>query len=406
MEENGRHNGDHWREELVEEMRRRGWLLTMVSTVTAGALAVAGCSNDDSIPVFSSPSTAGDQFRDGPAPTIPQSPTDSRPRNAPIVGDGNVAAVVETDPVPSPDDAADDPAIWVDRNDPARSTVIGTDKDGGLAVYDLAGKQLQYLPDGELNNVDLRDGFPLGGASVTLVTAGNRSNNTIAIYTVNPDTRLLEEAAASNLSPQLQTYGSCMYRSEKTGKFHYFVTSEDGKVEQWELFAAGQKVDGRRVRSLRVSSEQLEGCVADDEMSRLYVGEEENGIWRYGAEPGDGDARTKIDSTGSGGHLVADVEGLTIAYGQGDDGYLVASSQGDNSYVVYERGGENTFVHRFQIRDGNGIDGTEDTDGIDVTTADLGEAFADGLFVAQDGENDSGNQNYKLVPWATIIGSA
>ena len=83
----------------------------------------------------------------------------------------------------------------------------------------------------------------------------------------------------------------------------------------------------------------------------------------------------------------------------------MASSQGDNSYVVYERGGENAFVRRFQIREGNGIDGTEDTDGIDVTTADLGAAFTDGLFVAQDGENDGGNQNYKLVPWGAVAGS-
>ena len=104
--------------------------------------------------------------------------------------------MVETEPVPNGEDAADDPAIWVDRDDPSRSTVIGTDKEGGLAVYDLDGKQLQYLPDGEMNNVDLRDGFMLDGVSVTLVTAGNRSDNTIAIYTVNAETRRLEPAAA------------------------------------------------------------------------------------------------------------------------------------------------------------------------------------------------------------------
>lgn len=383
MEENGCHGHDHWSEGLVAEMRRRGWLMPMV-IMTAGALTVTGCGVDDSVPMFSNPSS-------GEEPST--------------AGDEHVVAVVETDPVPNSEDAADDPAIWVDPDDPSRSTVIGTDKEGGLAVYDLTGEQVQYLPDGEMNNVDLRDGFVLDGVSVTIVTAGNRSDNTIAIYTVNPETRQLERAAAGRLSPQLETYGSCMYRSEKTGTFHYFVTSEDGQVEQWELFAAGDRVDGTRVRSLRVSSDQLEGCVADDELGRLYVGEEENGIWRYGAEPGDGDARTRVDTTGSGGHLVADVEGLTIAYGQGEEGYLVASSQGDNSYVVYERGGENTFVRRFQIREGNGIDGTEDTDGIDVTTADLGAAFTDGLFVAQDGENDGGNQNYKLVPWGAVAGS-
>src|SRR5262249_44232403 len=75
----------------------------------------------------------------------------------------SVFATVETDPVPQGGDAADDPAIWINPNDPAKSTIIGTDKMGGLAVYDLSGKQIQYLPDGRMDNVDLRDGFKLGG---------------------------------------------------------------------------------------------------------------------------------------------------------------------------------------------------------------------------------------------------
>jgi 3-phytase len=32
-----------------------------------------------------------------------------------------------------------------------------------MLVYDLSGKPLQYLPDGKMNNVDLRGGFKLGG---------------------------------------------------------------------------------------------------------------------------------------------------------------------------------------------------------------------------------------------------
>ena len=55
------------------------------------------------------------------------------------------------------------PAIWVDRRDPSRSVVIGTDKKLGLNVYDLKGKRLQVVADGRMNNVDLRDGFMLGG---------------------------------------------------------------------------------------------------------------------------------------------------------------------------------------------------------------------------------------------------
>jgi Phytase len=79
-----------------------------------------------------------------------------------------VAASVETTPVPDSDDAADDPAVWVNPTTPALSVVIGTDKQGGgLGVYGLDGDQIQYLPSGKLNNVDLRDGFQLDGVFVT-----------------------------------------------------------------------------------------------------------------------------------------------------------------------------------------------------------------------------------------------
>jgi 3-phytase len=313
----------------------------------------------------------------------------------------SVAASVETEPMPHEGDAADDPAIWVNPADPARSTIIGTDKLGGLAVYDLAGVQLQYLPDGNMNNVDLRAGFTLGGQSVALVTAGNRTGNRIAIYRIDPATRRLEDVAARAITT-LEVYGSCMYHSAKTGKLYYFVNSKDGAVEQWELFDNGKgRVDGRQVRAFAVGS-QTEGCVSDDALGRFYIGEEAVGIWRYGAEPGDGETRTLMDSAAQGGHLTSNIEGLALVYGGGGAGYLVASSQGNNTYALYQRG-DNAYLGSFAIGYGNGIDAVSDTDGIDATAASLGPAFPQGVFVAQDGKNDSGNQNFKLVPWQAIV---
>jgi 3-phytase len=308
----------------------------------------------------------------------------------------------ETDPVPHDGDAADDPAIWLNPKNPAMSTIIGTDKKGGLAVYDLAGKQIQYLAEGRMNNVDLRPGFRLRGERVALVTAGNRSDDTIAVYRVQPTTRMLVPVAARPIELGLSAYGSCMYRSRRTGAFYVFMNSKEGEVEQWQLFDDGRgKVDARRVRRFDVGL-QTEGCVADDALAHLYIGEENKGIWKYGAEPTAGTARTLVDSTGSDGHLEADVEGLTLAYGAKGTGYLIASSQGDNSFVIYRREGKNAYVRTFTLEAGNGIDEVSDTDGIDVTTARLGSAFPTGLFVVQDGENDEGNQNFKLVPWRAV----
>ncbi len=94
---------------------------------------------------------------------------------------------------------------------------------------------------------------------------------------------------------------------------------------------------------------------------------------------------------------------MAIAYGKDGAGYLMVSSQGNHSFVVYRREGNNEFVKKFRIGNGQGVDGCEETDGIDVTTANLGPAFPRGVFVVQDGANDKGNQNFKLVPLQAII---
>lgn len=321
-----------------------------------------------------------------------------------------VKASVETDPVPHGGDSADDPALWIHPSDPGLSTVIGDDKNGGIGVWGLDGRRLQFIDeDKNLNNVDVRYGFPLQGAfadgtphdKVDLVGIGNETDASIRFYKVNPRRRLLERAGDVR-TPGAVPYGSCFYRSAKTGRFHYFITLTDGRVEQWELRDGGGGVAGTRVRAFDVGG-LIEGCVADDAQGVFYVGEEAVGIWRYGAEPDAGPARVQVDRCGKGGRLTADVEGLAI-YDAGEGrGYLLASSQGNDAFVIYDRAGTNAYVGTFRIADGE-VDGTSDTDGIEVTSAALGPRFPQGLFVAQDGSNTkpSARQNFKLVPWEAV----
>jgi myo-inositol-hexaphosphate 3-phosphohydrolase len=254
--------------------------------------------------------------------------------------------------------------------------------------------------------VDLRYNFPLDGESVALVTAGNTGNNSIAIYKVDESTRQLVDVAASVITVNIpHVYGSCMYHSSVDGKYYVFINAKTGNVEQWELFDNGSGlVTATSVRTFDVGL-QVEGCVADDELAKFYIGEEDTGIWKYGAEPGDGTARTSVDNT-TGGHLDADVEGLTLYYASDGTGYLIASSQGADEYVVYEREGNNSYVATFEIIAGNGIDAVDGTDGIDVTNFPLGSGFPQGAFIAQDDANNVGNQNYKLVPWEDVASAA
>ncbi|WP_268830437.1 phytase [Sphingomonas changnyeongensis] len=88
-----------------------------------------------------------------------------------------VTARGETEPVgTAAADAADDPAIWRNRRNPAASLIVGTDKKAGLHVYGLDGRSRHFLPDGRLNNVDLVD---MGRAGV-IVVASDRNDEAAA----------------------------------------------------------------------------------------------------------------------------------------------------------------------------------------------------------------------------------
>jgi 3-phytase len=319
-----------------------------------------------------------------------------------------VQATMETQPVSHGGDAADDPAIYVHPTDPAKSAIIATDKKGGMLVYDLSGKLLQYLPDGKMNNVDLRHGFKLGGKSVTLVTASDRTHKAIALYTIDPDTRQLTSVAdgvqATGLS---DPYGLCMYKSRK-GATYVFISDPDGLVRQWKLVATpAGKVRAEPVRDVKFDT-QTEGCVADDETGALYVAEEDVALWKLGAEPASKTAPKAVVRVADNTALKDDLEGVGIYTQSGGKGYLVVSSQGNNSYTLFRREGDNAYVGSFAvIADGaTGIDGISETDGLDVTSASLGAGLEGGAFVAQDGRNVSPpeNQNFKLVPWSVIAG--
>jgi 3-phytase len=309
----------------------------------------------------------------------------------------SVHATVETDPVPHRGDAADDIAIWIHPDNTALSTIIGTDKLGGFAVYDLHGNGLQYLSDGNMNNVDIRYGFPLGGAAIDLVGMTNRTTNSLAFYKVNPSTRKLTRVGS--VSTSLVVYGFCMYKSPSSAKYYAFVNDKKGNVVQYEIHGNGRgHVTGTIARSFNVGS-IVEGCVADDELAKFYIAEETVAIWKYGAEPGDGTTRTRVDAVGS--RLKADIEGLTIYYGEGGTGYLIASSQGSNQFAVYKRQGDNAYIGNFQISAGS-IDAVTGTDGIDVVGVPMGPSFPYGFFIAQDSANDTGNQNFKMIPWENV----
>lgn len=321
-----------------------------------------------------------------------------------------VTAVAETRPVPRGirDDAADDPAIWIHPEKPGKSRIIGTDKKGGLAVYNLRGKQLFYYPDGMMNNADLRYGFPFSGLNIDILAVSNRTNNTIRLYQIALDGSL-RVIPGGEFDPDMpdEVYGLCMYKSPVTGKFFVFVNNKDGDVEQWELASSGNTITGKIVRKLRLSS-QVEGMVADDELATLFVGEEKKGIWKFPAEPGGGREGQLLpfSSEADNENIRFDIEGLAVYKVSEETGYLIASSQGNDSYAIFNRQSPHEYAGSFRIVDGDSCDGVQETDGLDVTSSPLGRNFPAGILVVQDGSNKNKDrpepQNFKLVNWIDV----
>jgi 3-phytase len=320
-------------------------------------------------------------------------------------GAATIVALRETPAVgqAQDEDAADDPAIWVDPVDPTQSRIIGTDKKGGLYVYDLQAKELQFVQAGLVNNVDLRDGFQFADGMAPIVVASDRDDQTIAVFRFDPAARQLNPTQIAAIPSGFpEVYGICLFRTQ-AGAMHVIATSALGAVKQWELTARANGIDAKEVRSFELGS-IAEGCIADDATGSLFIAEENVGIWRLAADPALGDMRTMIDKAGEGGHLTADVEGLAIYDGPNRSGYLIASSQGSDEFAVYERTEDNAYLGSFKIGSGNGIDAVTGTDGLEVSSVSMGPEFPGGLVVVQDDENTDPTQpqNFKLIPWSTV----
>ncbi|RXD07226.1 phytase [Sphingomonas sp. UV9] len=306
-----------------------------------------------------------------------------------------VVATAETDPVDTNADAADDPAIWRNAVDPSKSLVIGTDKKAGIHVYSLAGKRLSFTPAARLNNVDLRD---RGGR--VIAAASDRAD----VATAHVSLFTLDTAAA-RLVPlgrfpvgAGEAYGMCLWTRASDHALFGFIVLKDGRIDQVAIDLSGASPKVTTVRSMKLGT-QSEGCVVDDRTGQLYVAEEDVGLWRFDADPSATVTATPIAKV-DGKTLVADAEGLALAPAGKSGGYLVVSSQGDNAYTLYRLPAA-TYAGRFRIGGGS-IDGTSDTDGIDLMLGNFGLAYPGGLLVAQDGDNAPATQNFKYVSWDEV----
>ena len=361
------------------------------------------------------------------------------------------SAIIETPTIPSSGDA-DDPAIWLNPIDASKSLVIGSAKNAGLRVYDLAGQQLQsYLPaafngqNSRLNNVDVQYNFKMAdGSRADLAVFTDRGQDTLRVFKIDgaSSTPLTEISSYNRLFPaapvsnQSTGYGLGLWRDTVNDKLYSLVAQRGGSgaggfekghsVAQFEMIAnADGTVGSQLVKSWDLPttykgvslltgtdstgssySPQSEGFVVDQQTGLAYVGQEDVGIWQIDLKSGILGAAPLIETKNFNVNspITPDVEGLTIRYSNNGDGVILASSQGDSTFTAFDRKTFN-YLGSFSIGANSLIDGVQHSDGADVTSFGL-PGFEDGLFVTQDGEDNSitaGSTNFKYVKWGDIV---
>ena len=344
---------------------------------------------------------------------------------------------------------ADDPAVWIDPDNAEDSLIIGTLKDGGLAVFSLDGEVLQKITPTDIlgatadfgdlryNNVDVLYNFQLGTETIDIAVVSDRANDTINIFKINPETHQLESITAPTLldeafsifgvdDGEITAYGLGGYKSPVTGKFYVFVTEAGGNnIAQLELQSTESgTITASVVRTIELpitaedeaADYQSEAIAVDQEKGIVYLAVENKiGIVKFAAEPNGGNTITVVRPVDSP-ELVPDLEGLAIYYGPNGTGYLVASSQGDSSYAVYSREGSNSYLGSFVVGDNlpAGIDQANETDGLEIINVPLGPTFPFGALLVQDGANnpqnavengdelENNNTNFKFVRWDDV----
>jgi len=314
-----------------------------------------------------------------------------------------VSAIVETEPVGIDGDAADDSVI-VSGETPYDTRVIGTQKKGGLYVYDLKGRVVQDVMGGRPNNVDARPGFPWREGHGHVVATSDRSDNSVRLYRYDDRAKRLEPTARVVLLTGFEeVYGVTVGKIGET--FVIVATDKDGDVAQWSLTMKAGEISALETRRLKLGS-IAEGCVIDDEAGNLFVSQELEGLWRFALDPARGNEGVLVDRVAPRGNLAEDVEGVTIWTAPGLKGYLIVSAQGESRFNVYDRVAPFAYRGTFRIvSNAQGtIDGVSETDGVEVSSRSVGPRFPRGLLVVQDGDNTlpAETQNFKYVSWADV----
>jgi len=319
---------------------------------------------------------------------------------------------------------ADDPAIWIHSTDPSKSVIIGTDKtkaQGGLYVWNLNGKQIQYVQLSRPNNVDVRYGMKLNHRTIDIAVTNFRNtqmvgdsilvSKEIKVFEINPaDGTLTDVTTESGITtPEIEEdNGLCLYRRPSDGAIFVIESSKETEsangLHQYKLLDDGNgKVKAVYVRAFGQGTifDKVEGLVADDELGYVYAADEEAAIRKYYADPDKGNNRQITEFALDADGFAGDREGLAIYRSDSTTGYLLVSSQGGRKFSavkVYRRDGDDGDPHQHGLLFTINTIGSRKTDGLEVTSRSVSPEFPHGFLV----KHDSPGRHFKIYAWDDI----
>jgi 3-phytase len=310
---------------------------------------------------------------------------------------------------------ADDPALWINPKNRAKSLLLGTNKapfpQGALYVYGLDGKIRQILHGIDRpNNVDVGYRFKIEGKTTDIVVLTERLKNRLRVFKIDPDNTLLTDVSDNEslkvmegeVAERQQPMGIALYRRPQDGAMFAIVAPKTGNTTDylWQYRLEERengKVGAKLVRRFGNYSgtKEIEAIAVDTELGYVYYGDERAGIRKWHADPDSPEANKELALFGTTG-FQGDREGIGIYKQPQGKGYIVCTDQreGHSAYTLFSRQGEPNNPHDHRRVIGVVQGGADATDGLEVTSTPL-PGFPQGLVIAM---NSSG-KNFFVYAW-------
>lgn len=304
----------------------------------------------------------------------------------------------------------DDPAIWINEQNPSESLIIGTDKEvgGGIYAFDLDGKVQKSITGMDRpNNVDVAYGLQIGGEKVDVAVVTERKAHQLRVFSL-PDLEPIDGGGLpmffNETNPEYrEVMGISMYTDQMTNDIYAIVGRKDGPsdnyLEQHLLSDDGNGgVKATLVRTFGKYSgvKEIEAIAVDNELGYVYYSDEIFGIRKYYAHPDSGNTELAVFGNDD---FVRDMEGISIYKADNSTGYIIVSNQQINHFNIYPREGSPENPHEHKLIDSLELF-TRGSDGNEVTSRVLSEKFPHGLFVAMSDE-----KTFHYYSWSDLAGN-